>query len=157
MQCYAVRLLECQYLNLSFIFIVLPFTYSVPVNLLSSIHILPNSKKYPHTFYTFRLSLLDFLKHFKNSGTSISWHHTAISTPPPFYFECFSCCLFLLCDSKSFKTILSFFMHSSLQKMQSVKHYFSYVSNYFHFFILFIPFVFQMYILIYLFFLYSAP
>lgn len=60
MQCYAVRLLECQYLNLSFIFIVLPFTYSVPVNLLSSLHIRLNSKRYYHTFYTLRLSLLFF-------------------------------------------------------------------------------------------------
>lgn len=62
MQCYVVWLIESQYVNLFFTFIIMPFIYWVPVNLLSLVRILLNSKRHSHTFYTLRLSLLKFFK-----------------------------------------------------------------------------------------------
>lgn len=86
MQCYA-GILKYQYLNLSFFFTVLLFTYSVPVSLLSSVCILLNSKSYFHTYYTFRPFIPDFFKHLRNSGSSVSCHQVAVCAPPFSYLS----------------------------------------------------------------------
>lgn len=151
MHCYAV-VLECHYLDLSFIFIFDVYLFSTCQSFIITSHS-TNLKKILFYLLYLRLFLLDFFKYFKNSGTSSSCHKVAVCSP---LFTCVQLLSLSTCDSKCFKTILLFFhafvltensiyMENSISKTLLI----SYLSNYLYSFILFL--VLQMHILIYLF------
>lgn len=67
-----------------FHFYCFSFTDSVPVNLLSSVHIRLNSKRYSHTFFSLRLSLVDFLKTLQKFRYFNFMASSNYMYPPPF-------------------------------------------------------------------------
>lgn len=147
-QCYLVILPKCQYLNLFHFYVFACYLFGACQSFIITSYSTDLKKIFSYLLYT---SLLDFLKCFKNSGTSSSCHQAAIFITP--FLFVFIWCHFLLYDSKSFKTILPFFHAFILIENSIYKTLFLTFLTTCIFFILFSPSVFQIGSLISFFFL----